>query len=1346
MFKHPLNRFRPLRISLLSALLFIFSGALFSQCPVLLDGTGNPSATPYWIGCSGGNFTIFVQSNNAIGSYSIDFGDGSPAATGASLPAGNFVSHTYTVTVDTFKLVFTETSSGCVINGVVVMEITPSAAIQIPVGSPIFGCTPATFAFKNSTTNPSNTTRYSWNFGDGTPTQNYNFTNAGDTIYHTYMPGTTNCNVAVTLTAENYCNRGNPSINIYQPIQVWDIDNTAITASAVFLCYPDTIVHLDNTTNLNCYALGNTTQRYEYWNFGNYWGLGYDSIITWQPFSPPNRPGYNVAYPGIGTYNAMLIDSSYCGKDTAYITINIVPQPTAGISASTDTICVGKSIIFSNLSGSGANMFIWNYGDGSAPDTVYTVVNRTHTYNATGSYTVSLNASIIGGSGGCSATATHPIYVKPGPTANFSTTPTNCDTSTVAFTNTSIGAVQWSWNFGNTNTSTSSAPSPEFYGAPGAYTVTLLVTSSNGCTNRRTRIVDVYQSPVASFTTANACVNTAATFTDLSTHSVGDPITTWSWDFGDGTPSSSSSSPVHTYTAAGTYSVILSISTAHCSGIDTIPITINPDPTAQFTPNPASGCTPITIAFTNSSTGAVSYVWSFGDGSAANTSANPSHGYVNNTLSDTTFNVRLIATTTFGCKDTSTVPVTIFHGAHAGFTSTAAPGCSPLPVLFTNTSTGANSYSWNYGDGSTIDTLANPAHTFTNTTLFLKTFTVTLISLSPNGCMDSIKSTVTVFPRANNSFTSAPNDTGCAPFNVGFTSSSGGVIYEWDFGDGNISLFQNPFHVFRNTGIVDSTYYVNLVVTNPFTCKDTIYDTITVHPNPVASFFVFSNSGCTPFNVSFNNTSMGAVSYSWNFGDGSAIDTNAAPSHLYTNTTSASIFRTVTLTATTAFGCTDMTTRMLEVYPPVVAAFSADTIGCSIFDPNFQNLSIGYVNSSWRFGDGTFSSSTNPVHNYIYTGSNDTTFTVTLIVISANGCEDTTYRDIKIYPTPIAAFLATPSSQLYPNATVSYTNNTNAGNWQYTWSFGDGATSNLQNPPNHTYATWGTYTVCLVVNGIFCSDSTCTTIEIIPPLPIAKFSISDTSGCEPLTIQFNDSSTYVISYQWSFGDGSLSNQQNPSHLYVSQGTYTITLVVTGPGGDKDTAYATVNVYPKPVAFFTSTPATVFLPNQPVICYNLSSFSNSYLWDFGDGTSSTETNPQHYYITEGEVYITLYAFNNFGCRDTFISATAIKVEAGGEIVFPNAFTPNPNGGNGGSYNKDEYSNDIFFPFAKGLTEFEMFIYNRWGEMVFHSTDIDIGWDGYYKGKLCEQDVYVFKASGKFANGDKVVKTGDVTLLR
>src|SRR5690606_15481286 len=190
----------------------------------------------------------------------------------------------------------------------------PLASIQLPSGDDNFGCTPVAFRYINSSTQVSQTTDFVWDYGDGSPIENYDHTNLGDTLTHTYMPGigVQSCDLEVTLTASNYCGTSQAS---FFPVKVWDLDEAQITPSATLLCYPDTVVSYVNTTIRNCYPEGNTTQRYEYWNFGDYWGLGYDSIIQWRPWNPPIINPPPIAYPGVGTYYVTLLDSSFCGID-----------------------------------------------------------------------------------------------------------------------------------------------------------------------------------------------------------------------------------------------------------------------------------------------------------------------------------------------------------------------------------------------------------------------------------------------------------------------------------------------------------------------------------------------------------------------------------------------------------------------------------------------------------------------------------------------------------------------------------------------------------------------------------------------------------------------------------------------------------------------------------------------------------------------------------------------------------------------------------------------------------------------------------------------------------------------
>jgi gliding motility-associated-like protein len=149
-----------------------------------------------------------------------------------------------------------------------------------------------------------------------------------------------------------------------------------------------------------------------------------------------------------------------------------------------------------------------------------------------------------------------------------------------------------------------------------------------------------------------------------------------------------------------------------------------------------------------------------------------------------------------------------------------------------------------------------------------------------------------------------------------------------------------------------------------------------------------------------------------------------------------------------------------------------------------------------------------------------------------------------------------------------------------------------------------------------------------------------------------------------------------------------------------------------------------------------------MWDFGDGASSTERQPQHRYSKEGNFSISLIAFNDFQCADT--ARVTIDVIKGGHVLIPNAFSPNPTGSTG--TNPDSGKNDVFLPLMKGVVEFELLIFNRWGELLFQTRDEQFGWDGYYNGKLCPQDVYVYKLTASLDNGEKIVRVGDINLIR
>ncbi len=380
------------------------------NCPVVFDSNGQTSENPSWYACASSDFSLDLSSPDTWEGFSIDWGDGSTTTDGSIWSPSEIQNHVYTAAAATYTITITETSSGCAVTGTVTMEEAVSAIIEIPEGSAAQGCAPKTIDFINSSLNATATTQFTWDFGDGSPAVTFDYANAGQVVSHTYQSGTVDCETQVTLTAQNMCSMllGENSTSTYTPVLVWDVDQAAIAASATTLCYPNTTVTFTNTTIRNCAFQGNVFQRYESWNFGNYWDSEQDSIIDWTP-SPLNSE-YTVEFPGAGTYTVALADSNFCGVANASITITIIEAPIAQIEASADTVCAGEPITFFQQASGNADIFSWNFGNGGnwIPSSNS---NLSFQYNEPGTYLVGSTAAISGSS--CSDTTWIEIVVLP---------------------------------------------------------------------------------------------------------------------------------------------------------------------------------------------------------------------------------------------------------------------------------------------------------------------------------------------------------------------------------------------------------------------------------------------------------------------------------------------------------------------------------------------------------------------------------------------------------------------------------------------------------------------------------------------------------------------------------------------------------------------------------------------------------------------------------------------------------------------------------------------------------------------------------------------------------------------
>jgi hypothetical protein len=237
----------------------------------------------------------------------------------------------------------------------------------------------------------------------------------------------------------------------------------------------------------------------------------------------------------------------------------------------------------------------------------------------------------------------------------------------------------------------------------------------------------------------------------------------------------------------------------------------------------------------------------------------------------------------------------------------------------------------------------------------------------------------------------------------------------------------------------------------------------------------------------------------------------------------------------------------------------------------------------------------------------------------------------------------------------------------------------------------------------------------------------------------------VTAWLWEFDDGNVSEEFEPVHIFTEAGMYNVRLTASGPGG-VNYSYRMVEVYRNPVALFKVAPELVMLPDEEIRLFNMSEHGVSWFWDFGDGSTSVEKNPEHLYTELGVYTISLDVWTEHNCTDRYVLPEAVTVAGQGAIRFPNAFRPDNGGPNGGILRSCRDRNHIFRPAWEGVIEYKLRIYNRWGELLYVSDDVMKGWDGYYQGRMAKQDVYVWKVWGKFTNGKKFVRPGDVTLLR
>ena len=548
-------------------------------------------------------------------------------------------------------------------------------------------------------------------------------------------------------------------------------------------------------------------------------------------------------------------------------------------------------------------------------------------------------------------------------------------------------------------------------------------------------------------------------------------------------------------------------------------------------------------------------------------------------------------------------------------------GNAPLDVQFTDSSTGSvTAWLWEFGDGQSSNE-QHPVHTYTQQGSYFITLRVT----GPGMMSDTRNFVNPIVVGPNLDVTadfSADTLQGALPLTVNFSDSSTGIVddYLWDFGDGTTSTLQNPSHIYNLAGFYD----VSLSISNSGESDSlTRADYIEVlPPAPTAAFSADVTAGLSPLDVSFTDQSLDLpTSWLWDFGNG-ASSTLQHPMHTFSTGS-----YTITLTATNSTGSDSLVqTDLIVVQPPApVADFSASVMqGGLPLVVQFTDLStLAPTAWSWDFGDGGSSTLQSPQYTYTQAGS----FQVSLLASNSSGSDSHSLPGpiIVVANPPVASFSADSTGGMLP-LLVQFTDTSTEDPYSWTWDFGDGSGSSEQNP-SYTYTTPGDFIVSLTVGNPLGNDSAvaASPISVLPPSPIADFSVDVTTGIVPLSVNFTDlSQNFPSSWSWDFGDGNSSTLQNPSHVYTAVGSYSVTLDVTNVSGTSQFELPTpIDVLPVPPDADFSADVTSGVTPLAVQFTDLTTLSPSiWLWKFGDGTTSTLQNPAHVYTEPGVYHVVL----------------------------------------------------------------------------------------------------------------------------
>ncbi|PCJ88416.1 MAG: hypothetical protein COA57_03310 [Flavobacteriales bacterium] len=1293
-------------------------------------------------------------------------------------------------------------SNGC--SGVVsitdYIQVSQPPVISFTANNNVACDTPLTVNFTNNTTGA---TSYIWYFGDDSTSTAVNPVHTYDSlgVYNVALVATdaSGCSDSVMIT--NLISIGNPTASfttvndsfcVGEAVQftnlsigtssLWDLDGfVAITPNPNYafsstgnkiiqlIVYgpggacTDTLVdsiHIELITanySTNLSYSCNVPATVQYTDLST----APSGIVSWEwhfaigdtVFAQDTAITYGVGYlnpnslvactPNQGVFNDTLIATSALGCQSMFIdSIEFfVLQP--GFTADQVSGCMPLDVCFTDCTAPFDSIasWSWDFGDpGSGANNTSSLQNSCHQFVNDGDYIVQLTVTDVSG---CLHSYNIPIAVGFPPTVVFVVdTDTTCGSLQVQFTDLSTPAAnvdQWIWDFGDGGAST--VQNPQYTYADTGHMDVQLIVGYNGCYD--TLMQDsllLILGPITNMTTTFSCDSPFVYCVD--TIGTIDP-TRWEWDWGDGSIDSNIADTCHTYLTTGNYTIQLTaINDSNGCTDSTLTTIFVRDIQSDFTIDTTFGCSPLTVCFNGiTSQDAVSYTWNFMDstifsGCCLDTTSGAAICHVFDTARGI-FNTRLIVSDLNGCRDTAYNPVTVYKPL-AAFMADSLYGCVPFFTVFQDTSifdTTLVTWIWDFGDG-VIDTtkVDNTTHSYT----FIGNKTITLIIEDTLGCRDTLVKTAYIAPYQPVPGWTVNDATLCDGVAAIFTNTtvyaaSNPLSYVWDFGDGTFdSISISPIHVFADTG----WFTITLTATDTVLgCDSTRTDSNVIHVQGIPQVnFITPDTllECYPENAFFVDLSVSdyLASWYWDFGDG-----NTTPTSIQNpvNTYDSNGYYDVMLIVTTTYGCVDTLVRPGYVRvdgPYAEFSLSPDTVCVGDVVTFTLDTSWNVQFFDWDFDDGQaqINASSPAYHAYSQTGIRNPV----LIYYSDSSCPQFDSSNTIFVHQVKAGFTVSDSVGCADAMQITFTDASLSPDTWY-WDFDDGSDTTIQSPV-HSFNNAGTYNVWLAISNAAtgCVDTASQTI-VVHPIPVISIS-NDTIICFGESAQLIASGIADSIYLWSPSASlNFDNVSNP--LASPSSTTSYTVLITDTNNCDETATVQVAVQQVPDVTITPYPDTSIIIGQEVPITVSSQVSGvTYSWSPDTWLSCANCTSLVATPLESTEYEVTVADTN-GCFVP-VDDVYIKVIKEFEVDVPTAFTPNGDG-----------INDIIYVDGwgiKNLIEFKIF--NRWGQMVFETTDINKGWDGNYNGAQQNIDSYAYTVQVESYEGEIKPKKGYINLIR